>query len=136
MPGAGKSTYAKDIKGEVVNQDTLGNRQKCINKVRALLSEGKNVIIDRTNINRKQRAIWTNLAKEFKVERIECIELRISPELAIERIKNRKNHPTIKEDFTLEKIKDIVGRFVKEYEEPKMDEGFISYSVIHIDNLR
>jgi predicted kinase len=135
MPGAGKSTYAQTVPGEIINQDKLGDRKICIKRAKELLSEGKDVIIDRTNISRKQRAIWTNLAKEFKVEQIQVVELRISPELAIERVKNRKDHPTIKEDTSLEKIQEIVRRFVNEYEAPHMDEGFTSYTIIHVDNL-
>src|SRR5271166_4600417 len=100
MPGSGKSTFAKIIpNSNVINQDIIGNRHKCIKKTKDLLKENKSVIIDRCNINKKQRSYWINIAKEFKVETIICVEFCINSELAIERIKNRKNHPTIKEDF-------------------------------------
>jgi predicted kinase len=136
LPGAGKSTYASDFKDyEVVNQDLLGNRQKCIKKTKELLSEGKNVIIDRTNINRKQRAIWTNIAKEHGVVDICFVELRIEPELAFKRIKQRKNHPSIKDGTSDEKIREIIGRFVTEYEEPHANEDYTSYTVFYPYNF-
>ena len=136
FPGSGKSTWASHLTDYVViNQDTLGNRQRCIDQTKRCLKDGRSVIIDRTNINRKQRSIWTNIAKEFKIDKIECIELRIKPELAIERITKRENHPTIKNGTPIEKIRDIVRRFVNEYQEPRMDEGFNRIDTIHIDNL-
>ena len=126
LPGSGKSTYAKDQNGfEVINQDLLGNRQKCINKTKELLKQGKSVIIDRTNINRKQRNHWLEIAKEFEIP-VLCIIFKISPELAKERVENRKNHPTIKEGTSKEKIDEIITMFEKSYEEPELSEGFHS----------
>lgn len=125
-PGSGKSTYAKSLGNEysIVNQDILGNRNKCIEYTKLLLNEDKSVIIDRTNINKKQRAYWVKIAKEYNVTDISCIEFKIDSDICIERILSRKDHPTIKENTSIEKISEIVRRFENEYEAPSIDEGF------------
>lgn len=132
LPGSGKSTYAKTMQGyEVVNQDLLGNREICIKRTRAYLKQGKSVIIDRTNINKKQRSYWLNIAKEFNIVP-ECVVFEIDTDYAKERIINRKNHPTIKENTPLEKIDAIIEMFRKSYEKPESNEGFSNIELIYI----
>lgn len=124
IPGAGKTTFAKKYKGYVrISQDELGDRYKCLELLRKSLSEKKNVIIDRCNVNKMQRALFIMIAKEYGVTDINCINLVIDPETAIKRAMERKNHPTIK-DLPLEKVQSIVYSFVKTYEAPTLDEGF------------
>lgn len=136
LPGSGKSTYANGLEKEysIINQDIIGNRNKCVQLTKLLLSENKSVIIDRTNITKFQRNIWIKLAKEYKVTDIHCVEFKISPEVTIERVKSRKNHPTIKEDTPLEKINSIIRRFLSEYQTPELSEGFTSIFSINISS--
>ena len=132
FPGSGKSTHAKSLEADytIINQDTLGNRKKCVQAAINALKEGKSIVIDRTNINKKQRKIWIDLAKEYKVDKIELIEFRCSSEECIKRVAERKDHPTIK-DFSIDKITFIVRKFEDDYEEPHFSEGFDSHTVYY-----
>jgi stress-induced morphogen len=128
--GFGKSTWAsKQIGYEIVNQDVIGNRNNCIKRTKQYLQEGKSVIIDRTNIDKKQRAYWIEIAKEFNVE-IHCVEFKTDTKLARERVINRKDHPTITPDFPLEKIDEIIDTFNEYYQTPEISEGFTSITYI------
>lgn len=131
--GSGKSTWASKQTGyEVINQDTLGNREKCIKRTKQYLKEGKSVIIDRTNINKKQRAYWLAIASEFNIEPT-CVHFSNDKELAMHMVKNRKNHPTITKDMSLEKIDEIHTMFEESYETPEPLEGF--YNIEYIYNF-
>lgn len=131
IPGSGKSTFANKYKNyKIISQDELGSRYLCLSTFRQYLSEGKNVIVDRCNINKMQRILWINIAKEHKVE-IDCVNLIINKETAIKRILERKGHPTIKEDTTLDKVTQIVDNFLNTYETPTLEEGF--KKVLYID---
>lgn len=137
-PGSGKSNWAHnkiDDETIIINQDILGSRNVCLERMEFWLKHNKNVIIDRTNINKKQRSYFINLAKKYKPDEINCVVFKSSPEECIKRIQARKNHATITEDFSIDKITDIVLKFVHSYEEPKNHEGFDTISTIHIDKL-
>jgi predicted kinase len=129
--GSGKSTWAsKQIGYEVINQDILGSREKCIKLAQQYLKEGKSVIIDRTNINRKQRSYWLAIASNFNIEPT-CINFSNDKELAINMVKNRKNHKTITKDVSSEKINDIFDSFEKSYEAPEPLEGFCNIDYVY-----
>ena len=52
IPGSGKTTFAKQVLCHAawawINQDTLGDKEACRFAAHRALSEGKNVIIDRS----------------------------------------------------------------------------------------
>jgi aprataxin len=123
-PGAGKSTFCgKYDKYVRISQDDLGSRHMCLSLFRKSLTEGKNIIIDRCNINKMQRSLWIGIAKEYNAE-INCVALIVEPEISIKRITDREDHPTIKKDFSLDKVQQIVYSFIQTYEPPSLDEGF------------
>lgn len=138
-PGSTKSTYSKkiaDLNGAmIINQDLMGSRKNCLRTMENLLKLNLDIIVDRTNINRKQRSYFIELAKKYKANEINCVVFKSSSEECIKRIQARKNHPTITEDFTVDKISDIVLKFVHSYEEPENHEGFNSITTLHIDAL-
>lgn len=135
LPGSTKSTFAStELYTEVINQDNLGSRKACLKRMEEALKYGRDVIIDRTNINKQQRKYFIYLAKQYNAQ-IDCIIFKSDPEECIKRIQARKNHPTIKEDFSLDKIREIVLKFVNSYEEPINDEGFTTIFTHHIDNM-
>jgi predicted kinase len=89
IPGSGKSTIAKklfemDPNAEIASADDffiqedgsyvfditkLGEaHRKCQEKVRKFLENNKNVIIDNTNIKKKDVKIYLDMAKEFGAE--------------------------------------------------------------------
>jgi predicted kinase len=132
LPGSGKSSVCHNwFPGYVrINQDTLGNRQACIDEMVRLLSEKKDVIIDRVNSTKQQRKFWVDIALQMGVESLTAVVLDVPTEECIARIHNRKNHPTIAEMMPLEKKRQIVYNFDKSFELPSISEGF-STVIIH-----
>jgi bifunctional polynucleotide phosphatase/kinase len=67
-PGSGKSYIAKKLKidfdYEVINQDTLKTKAKCVSTAKKAMVEGKSLVIDRTNSSINDRAEWVDLAKK------------------------------------------------------------------------
>lgn len=130
MPGSGKSTFCEKYASYVrINQDLLGDRYKCLELFRKSMKEGKSVIIDRCNINKLQRNIWTREAMKFGVKEVNAIYLHVSPEECIRRITERQDHPTIK-NMTIDKMKEIVYNFVNTFENPEISEGFNKILII------
>jgi len=126
VPGAGKSTYSAKLKSQgfvVINQDTIGNRQKCLIATRLALGEGKSVVIDRTNVSRKQRKIFLDIARVYGVP-CHCEVLQTPINVCLDRVKPRKNHPTMLEEMTDEEKSEIVQFFTTQYETPAYSEGF------------
>lgn len=137
IPGAGKSTLVQKIKQfypndefVVINQDKLGSKEVCIETMHAALEVDKNVIIDRCNINSKQRKVWLDITHYYNVKSIHGIFIDVDPEEALARIHLRKNHETINYDMSIEEKRKIVYQFVNTFEYPKLDEGFTS--ILHI----
>jgi predicted kinase len=125
LPGSGKTTLTKDFPDYIrISQDVLGSREKCLEEMGKALEGGKNVIVDRTNINRKQRSYFINLANYYGVRNITAIVLSVDEEECISRIHFRKNHETIKENLTLDEKRNIVYNFYKSFEIPSLKEGF------------
>ena len=132
LPGSGKTTFSlsKYSTYERISQDELGNREKCEVRFTELLSQGKNVIVDRTNISRKQRRTWLNLAKEHKAM-VKCVFLRVPYDVCVARVLARRGHPTITAELTDEKKQNIVSKFQSELEEPHIEEGFDSLEICY-----
>lgn len=137
-PGSGKSTEAAQLKElgyTIINQDTLGNRHECLLKCVEVLDSGKDVVIDRTNINKSQRKYWIDLAKKYKITDITIKEFISSNDNCVNRILNRQSHPTIPNTTPTEKILEIVKKFEDSYEKPVFQEGFNSHYRIYLDNF-
>ena len=104
-PASGKSTYAKSLNPKVwkrVNRDDLRNmiggthskeREKFVTSmevrfVEECILEGRNVVIDDTNLNPKTIRMWKDIAEEYDCD-IEFKEIHIPMAEAIERDQNR-----------------------------------------------
>lgn len=127
LPGSGKSTYALNLSTQgyvVVNQDTLGSANKCKEVALEALKKGINVVIDRTNIDKRQRKRWTDLAKSANVIDVECILFDVPIEECIKRVIERKGHPTVTENIPNERKEEIVRSFQASFEMPSEEEGF------------
>jgi bifunctional polynucleotide phosphatase/kinase len=128
-PGSGKSTLAKEYaeRGyKIINQDTLGSRDACLQEMERSLIRRHNIVIDRTNITKKQRSYFIGKALDYYVHNIHCISLEGPTELMVRRVINRKDHPTVTEDMTNDKKREIVEKFAKDYEKPELSEGFVT----------
>lgn len=121
--GSGKSTLAESLMNHTrINQDILKSRQECIKHAKNALDKNENVVIDRTNINRRQRKYWIDLAKNYKAE-VLCINLTIDIETCFNRIKSRTEHPNLSNKESDEKIRSVLNSFAKSYEAPELNEG-------------
>jgi D-glycero-D-manno-heptose 1,7-bisphosphate phosphatase len=71
LPGSGKSTLASNYAQEgyiVINRDTLGGTiASLVPRVKALLTEGKPVLLDNTHLTKESRTPFLALAQEMGV---------------------------------------------------------------------
>lgn len=109
LPGSGKTNLALEIEGqrgqyawERVCQDELGRRSKCKEAVRRALRDGRRgVVVDRTNLDAKQRCHWVELAREAAAEGegspVVTIALAIDVGLdtCLSRVNERQDHPSL-----------------------------------------
>lgn len=124
LPRGGKSTWLKKNKGAAVVVCPDEIRSKIFghqfhkeaedyiwafakSMTRLLLDQGKNVIIDATNINNYSRDVWIRLAREYKAK-IRIVWIKTSVKECIKR--NKKIDVKVPED--------IIIRFAGHFENP------------------
>ncbi|CAE7560921.1 pnk1 [Symbiodinium natans] len=124
LPGSGKSTLAARMQRlgwVVINQDTLGDRRKCVAAANDALSGGQKVIIDRCNVTRLQRRVWLGVADENEAS-VACMWLDVPEEECGDRVLRRFGHQTLPaSDSSLE----VISAFQDRMEVPVEAEGFI-----------
>jgi predicted kinase len=135
LPGSGKSTYAKnfikDKEIEYLSSDSLravygkdetdqsvtsivfGHIKK---KVDEFLKDGKNVLVDATSVNRRERSDYINTAKKYGAK-VVAIVFKMDRQGLIDRNKKRgeqggREVPTF-----------VIDKMLAKYEEPSYIEG-------------
>lgn len=79
LPGSGKSTFAAELARRSahrpwlrINQDTIGGgrgtREQCLQAAQGALRAGRDVVVDRTNVTREQRAGFIEAARSLGAE--------------------------------------------------------------------
>jgi predicted kinase len=138
LPGSGKSTLAEALCRARphhyvrINQDTLGNRQKCVQLARrTLLQNGRCPIIDRCNTSVSQRRHWTTLAQELAGggggAPVDCVVLDVPAEECLRRCQCRRNHPTLPPH----QARGIIRAMQREWQVPSAQvEGFRSLTIV------
>ena len=135
LPGSGKSTYVKnfikDKEIEYLSSDSLravyGKSEEdqtvtplvfghIKRKVDEFLKDGKNVLVDATSVNRKERSDYINTAKKYGA-RVVAIVFKMDRLGLIERNKKRgeqggREVPTF-----------VIDKMLAKFEEPSYDEG-------------
>ncbi len=97
LPGAGKSTLSAALDRSCpgrycrVCQDILKSRAKCEKAAREALAQGLTPVIDRTNVDTKQRESWVRIAAEAGVE-AHAVFFSVAPALCMQRVKERTEH--------------------------------------------
>ena len=97
LPGAGKSTLCAALErrcpGRFVRvcQDLLKSRPKCEKATREALAAGRSAVIDRTNLDAKQRESWVAIATAAGAT-AQAVLLDVTPALCMERVKTRTEH--------------------------------------------
>ena len=135
LPGSGKSTYAKNfIKGkdiEYLSSDELravygkdetdqsvtpivfGHIKR---KVDEFLKDGKNVLVDATSVNRRERSDYINSAKKYGAK-VVALVFKMDRNGLIARNKKRgEEGGRVVPDWVIDKM-------LNKYEEPSHDEG-------------
>jgi predicted kinase len=116
LPGAGKSTFAKEMvalmpdKYVRVNQDELKTRQKCENLARRTIDEGKCPVVDRCNFDAKQREKFIKIAVESKIG-VECVVFQVSADECVRRCRSRNDHPTVHSSEAKAVVKEIARHY-------------------------
>ena len=135
LPGSGKSTYAKEfIKGkdiEYLSSDSLravyGKSEEdqtvtplvfghIKRKVDEFLKDGKNVMVDATSVNRKERSDYINAAKKYGAK-VVAIVFKMDRQGLIDRNKKRgEQGGRVVPDWVIDKM-------LNKFEEPSYIEG-------------
>jgi len=135
LPGSGKSTYAKNfIKDkdiEYLSSDELravfGKSEEdqtvtplvfghIKRKVDEFLKDGKNVLVDATSVNRKERADYINTAKKYSAK-VVVLVFKMDRQGLIDRNKKRgEQGGRVVPDWVIDKM-------LAKYEEPSTSEG-------------
>ena len=135
LPGSGKSTYVKnsikdkDIKylssdslravygkseeDQTVTPLVFGHIKR---KVDEFLKDGKNVLVDATSVNRKERSDYINTAKKYGAK-VVAIVFKMDRQGLIDRNKKRgEQGGRVVPDFVIDKM-------LAKFEEPSYSEG-------------
>ena len=135
LPGSGKSTYVKNfIKDkdiEYLSSDSLravyGKSEEdqtvtplvfghIKRKVDEFLKDGKNVLVDATSVNRKERSDYINTAKTYGAK-VVAIVFKMDRQGLIDRNKKRgEQGGRVVPDFVIDKM-------LNKFEEPSYSEG-------------
>lgn len=135
--GSGKTTYAKNLEplGYIrISQDDMGKEGHFIAFQRAVAA-GHNIVVDRINHKKDQRAKYLKLAKEagyscmitlFTMSEEECLERMTTRWKASER-GERSEHATIKSE---RQARSALYTFFSGYEEPNANEEGVGLFVV------
>lgn len=138
LPASGKSTYARILgnadnttvlSSDILRKELLGSEADQSNndlifktlyeRARELLKDGKNVVIDATNINAKDRRRTLSNFSDLHIERF-CYVMSTPIETCIERDKKRDR--TVGED--------VIKKFLYRFEIPMYFEGFDEIAIL------
>ncbi|VDM66439.1 unnamed protein product, partial [Strongylus vulgaris] len=114
FPGSGKSTFAHMLEKEhgymVVNRDTLGTWQKCCERARVYLRDGKSVVVDNTSPDKESRSRYIALAREMKVP-CRCFELTCNIHQAMHNVKFRRLTQEVKNEVTIMVLRTYANKY-------------------------
>ncbi|KAL7095283.1 hypothetical protein ACP275_10G013800 [Erythranthe tilingii] len=131
LPGSGKSTFCDEVVKvyrrrpwvrvcqDTINKGKAGTKIQCLSAATNALKEGKNVIIDRCNINREQRADFLKLGSAQTEKH--AVVLNLPTKLCISRSVERTEHEG---NLYGVKAAAVVNQMVPKKELPKLSEGF------------
>ena len=125
-PGSGKSTAAKKLVASGwarVNQDEMGTRKVCEQRMEEALKKGQSVVVDRCNFDYMQRHTWVQLASKHGVGCIDAVVFDTAEDICKQRVTEREDHPTIPKGGAgvaiVEKFRDLMIP-------PRKAEGFVT----------
>jgi predicted kinase len=127
IPGAGKTTYYQAHFAGMhahINLDTLKTRPREAARLRACIAAGESFVVDNTNVQRRERARYIDLAKSAGY-RVIGYYFPISPQSALRRNAQRAGRGRIPS-------KGVWARY-RLLEPPTLEEGFDELYVIEAE---
>jgi predicted kinase len=103
-----------------INQDDLGSRAVCEKLTREALLAGRDVIIDRCNFDREQRAHWVTIGKARHCP-IGAIVFQTPVPVCVSRVLARTGHPTLAPNSA--ESAGVVKHIFSLFRAPTPDEG-------------
>ncbi|XP_062210916.1 transcription factor bHLH140 [Phragmites australis] len=132
-PGSGKSTFAEAVLGgsaacrpwvrvcqDIIGNGKAGTKIQCLKALADALKEGKSVLIDRCNLERKQRADFVKLGSTMHAD-VHAIALDLPAKVCISRAVSRTGHEG---NLQGGKAALVVNRMLQKKETPLLTEGF------------
>ena len=132
FPGSGKSTFAHRLaqkaeesqeKFEIVCQDDLITQKRCDEAVARAGEQRLNIVIDRVNLQTKDRTRWTKMLRDVGCSTVFVVLVRTEIDLCVDRANKRRDHPTIPFGQAGEIIDDMMPSFVMPVEGEGSDEN-------------
>ncbi|KAK4771294.1 hypothetical protein SAY87_031826 [Trapa incisa] len=138
-PGSGKSTLCENVMRASkrpwvrVCQDIIGNgksgtKAQCLKSALSALDGGKNVFIDRCNLDKEQRTEFVKLGSP-QID-VHAVVLDLPAQLCISRSVKRIGHEG---NLQGGKAAAVVNRMLQKKELPKLNEGFSRIMFCHND---
>ena len=109
-----RAVFGKDENDQSVSAQVFRHME---NEVDRLLSEGKDVCIDATNMHRRARKVWIDLAKKHGAM-VTAYVFIVDRDTLIER--NQKRGETGGRNVPV----DVIDRMLTNYVEPTKEDGF------------
>ncbi|KAL2630199.1 hypothetical protein R1flu_014885 [Riccia fluitans] len=139
-PGSGKSTFCSKLMSsaaqpwtrvcqDIIAKGKRGTKQQCLRQAESALLRRRSVVIDRCNIDRKQREDFLKLASRLKINS-HAVVLDVPPKVCIERAANRVAHEGGVHGGN---AAAIINRLVRTRQLPSLDEGFFRISFCRTD---
>ncbi len=135
LPGCGKSTYSESLEGYTVlssdmireeiwgSADVQGNPKEVFDllykRMEKLFEQGENVVLDATNIKKRDRSVALKLAEKYN-QPVEAIVFTVPFDICWERNNSRERKVPM-EAYT---------RMVRQFEMPTEEEGFDKITTI------
>lgn len=136
FPGSGKSTFVENniipLGYDRINMDLLKTKTKCIKMCTNSVMSGKSVVIDNTNLDKKSRKDYIDIAKKYKYT-IQIMYIDCSDILLCHHSTHYRAHKMFVENNTAIQAIPMVafykGRKMFEYPDSKT-EGFGNLTII------
>lgn len=118
---SGKSHYSEKYKQKhgynIINQDTLKTRQKCLKMANKLMLENKCLIIDNTNPSNDGRKEYIDLAKKYGYT-VSAVHITTSYELSM----HRNHYRLLTKNYLIPEI--AYRTYKKKFNEPQLSDGY------------
>lgn len=136
-PGSGKSTFCELVMASSsrpwvrICQDTIGNgksgtKAQCLKSAASALNDGKNVFVDRCNLEIEQRSEFVKLGSSL-VD-VHAVVLDLPAQLCISRSVKRTGHEG---NLSGGKAAAVVNKMLQKKELPNLNEGFKRIAFCH-----